>query len=433
MAGLPIKRLLPRGLYGRAALILLVPIVTIQLVVSFSFIQRLYEDVTVQMTQNMVPQLRYLLKTAEIQSSEIEAQATELGIGAKWAESAMISRIRFYDLSGRAIRDTLVDNVPGVRAVDLVQDRKWVFLSLESGAGPLELSFPRSRVSARNPHQLLVLMLATGILMTVIAFVFLRNQLRPIKRLADAADAFGKGQVVPYHPTGANEVRSAGSAFLNMRSRIERQTQQRTMMLSGVSHDLRTPLTRMKLGLSMQEATPETEALLNDVSDMESLISAFLDFARADATEELEMADPSALVRDIVEKAKRDGRKVALGVLPEGSIEMRFRPLALQRALDNLAGNATRYGTNATVSLDVLESSVRFRVEDDGPGIPEDMRDEALKPFARLDAARNQNKGSGVGLGLAIAADIARSHGGVLRLGESETLGGLSAELVLPR
>ncbi|MEM6407428.1 MAG: ATP-binding protein [Pseudomonadota bacterium] len=430
---LPLKRLLPRGLYGRAALILLVPIVTIQLVVSFSFIQRLYEDVTVQMTQNMVPQLRLLLKTAENQRAEMPSQAAALGIAAEFEGGEMISRIRFYDLSGRAIRDTLVANLPGVKAVDLVADRKRVFLALDGPTGPLELSFPRSRVSARNPHQLLVLMLATGILMTVIAFMFLRNQLRPIKRLADAADAFGKGQVVPYHPTGANEVRSAGNAFLNMRSRIERQTQQRTMMLSGVSHDLRTPLTRMKLGLSMQKESPETDALLTDVSDMESLIVAFLDFARADATEELENCDPAEILNEIVEKAKWEGRKITLGDVPDISIEMRARPLALKRALENLSGNATRYGTHAVMSLDILEGSVRFRVEDDGPGIPEDRREEALKPFARLDAARNQNQGSGVGLGLAIAADIARGHGGVLRLGTSQKLGGLSAELVLPR
>ena len=295
------------------------------------------------------------------------------------------------------------------------------------------MSFPRSRVSARNPHQLLVLMLATGALMTLIAYLFLRNQLKPIRRLANAAEAFGKGQVVPYYPSGASEVRSAGGAFLNMRSRIERQTQQRTSMLSGVSHDLRTPLTRLKLGLAMQDENPGTEALLSDVSEMEGLITAFLDFARAEAIEELEPCDPADLVRGVVENAGRGGNAVALGTLPDGKITMKLRPTAIKRALENLTGNATRYGTKARVSLEQMETVVRITVEDDGPGIPEALREEALKPFARLDAARNQNKGAGVGLGLAIAADIMRSHGGSLRLGKSVALGGLSVDMVLPR
>ncbi len=433
MTQFSIKRYLPRSLYGRAALILLVPIITIQLVVSFAFIQRLYEDVTVQMTQNMVPQLELLLDAVPNGEGALSEAADTLQLGASLPAEALKERVRFYDLSGRAVRDTLQSSFPALTGVDLVENRKVVRLAFDTPQGMMQVSFPRSRVSARNPHQLLVLMLATGALMTLIAYLFLRNQLKPIRRLATAAEAFGKGQIVPYHPSGANEVRSAGGAFLNMRSRIERQTQQRTLMLSGVSHDLRTPLTRLKLGLSMQPQGADTDALLGDVGEMENLISAFLDFARADATEELEPCDPADLVREVAANAQRAGQAVTLGTMPEEPGEMKLRPMAIKRALENLAGNATRYGTNARLSVEVLETAVRIRVEDDGPGIPDDKREEALKPFARLDAARNQNKGSGVGLGLAIAADIARSHGGTLRLGESEALGGLCVDLVLPR
>ncbi len=433
MTQFSIKRYLPRSLYGRAALILLVPIITIQLVVSFAFIQRLYEDVTVQMTQNMVPQLELLLDAVPNGEGALSEAADTLQLGANLPAEALKERVRFYDLSGRAVRDTLQSSFPALTGVDLVENRKVVRLAFDTPQGMMQVSFPRSRVSARNPHQLLVLMLATGALMTLIAYLFLRNQLKPIRRLATAAEAFGKGQIVPYHPSGANEVRSAGGAFLNMRSRIERQTQQRTLMLSGVSHDLRTPLTRLKLGLSMQPQDADTDALLGDVGEMENLISAFLDFARADATEELEPCDPADLVREVAANAQRAGQAVTLGTMPEEPGEMKLRPMAIKRALENLAGNATRYGPNARLSVEVLETAVRIRVEDDGPGIPDDKREEALKPFARLDAARNQNKGSGVGLGLAIAADIARSHGGTLRLGESEALGGLCVDLVLPR
>ncbi len=428
-----IKRLLPRSLYGRAALILLVPIVTIQLVVSFAFIQRLYEDVTVQMTQNMVPQLELMLKTAPLGELALTERAQTLQLEAQLPGEQIEPRVRFYDLSGRAVRDTLRMRFDELTGVDLVENRKMVRLALQTEAGIMEVAFPRSRVSARNPHQLLVLMLATGALMTLIAYLFLRNQLRPIRRLAIAAEAFGKGQILPYYPSGANEVRSAGGAFLNMRSRIERQTQQRTLMLSGVSHDLRTPLTRLKLGLSMQEQSKDTDALLSDVGEMENLITAFLDFARADATEELELCDLTELITGIVSNAQRADQSVKLGQTPDHPLNLKLRPMAIKRALENLIGNATRYGTNGRVSVDALETAVRITVEDDGPGIPESQREEALKPFARLDASRNQNKGSGVGLGLAIAADIARSHGGSLRLAESEDSGGLRVEFVLPR
>ena len=427
-----IKRYLPRSLYGRAALILLVPIITIQLVVSFAFIQRLYEDVSEQMTQNIALELNFLLEEANA-GRDISRSAEALNMQVVDNAAPVETRRRFYDVSGRVITQVLSDSFPTLQGVDLIRDRKGVTIGLGSDRGVMNVTFVRRRVSASNPHQLLVLMVTTGLLMTMIAIMFLRNQLRPINRLARAAEAFGKGRVEAYHPSGAAEVRSAGTAFLSMRARIERQMEQRTLMLSGVSHDLRTPLTRLKLGLSMQPQSEDTKALIADVGEMEQLITAFLDFARADAIEELEPIDPVLLVEEIVSNATRAGKSVTAGALPPKGTILEIRALALKRALENLVNNAVRYGTKARVSVDLLDRALLFRVEDDGPGIPADQREQALKPFARLDAARNQNEGSGVGLGLAIAADIARSHGGVLRLGDSDDCGGLSAEIVLPR
>ncbi|SHE69015.1 two-component system, OmpR family, osmolarity sensor histidine kinase EnvZ [Litoreibacter ascidiaceicola] len=439
MARFSIKRYLPRSLYGRAALILLVPIVTIQLVVSFAFIQRLYEDVTAQMTQNISVELQLLLDIVE-SAGNVEEAATKLvqtanalDIDVTFPGADVQERRRFTDLSGRAIRETLDQQFETLRAVDLVSLDKTVQASLETSKGVLEVAFSRRRVAVSNPHQLLVLMLFTAVLMTVISYLFLRNQLRPIRRLARAAEAFGKGRNEPYYPGGALEVRSAGAAFLNMRARIERQIEQRTLMLSGVSHDLRTPLTRLKLGLSMQPDTEEIKDLIGDVDEMERLIEAFLDFAKADAQEELERADPIALVKDLVANAQRSGKSVELaGEIPD-AVDMKLRPLSVRRAVENLINNAVRYGTVAQVEIAVLETALRISVEDNGPGIPEARREQAVKAFSRLDASRNQNAGSGVGLGLAIAADVARSHGGTLRLGDSDHLGGLKAELVLPR
>ena len=234
-----------------------------------------------------------------------------------------------------------------------------------------------------------------------------------------------------YRPSGAVEVRAAGNAFLDMRNRIERQIEQRTLMLSGVSHDLRTPLTRLKLGLSMLDDADAAD-LKRDVDEMQSMLDEFLNFARGISEAEPEPVDPAELLRDLVEDFARAGKAVTLvAVVGQGTILL--RRLAMRRAVENLITNAVRYGSRAEVSMMLTEKSLRIRVEDDGPGIPPAQRSEAVKPFTRLDAARNQNKGSGVGLGLAIATDIARAHGGVLRLGQSERLGGLQADIVIAR
>jgi len=434
-----LKNYMPRSLYGRAALILIVPIVTIQLVVSIVFIQRHFEDVTRQMTENILRELTFLAE--EIETSETLADALDdieelvvpLAMAATLPAQKTLTEGRyFYDLSGRVIINTLHLGLGGITAVDLRTDDHLVMLTMQTRHGPLLIEFPRWRVSASNPHQLLVLMIATSLLMTLIAFLFLRNQLRPIRRLARASEAFGKGQNVPYYPSGATEVRAAGGAFLNMRARIERQIEQRTMMLSGVSHDLRTPLTRMRLGLSMMDESEERTAIEQDVSDMEQLLEAFLNFAKGDAADELEKTDPVALVKSCVEKSARNGKSVHLFEV-EGDGRMPLRPVAITRAIDNLIGNALRYGNRAEVSILLSDKMVRIRVEDDGPGIAPEDRAEALKPFSRLEPARNQNKGSGTGLGLSIVNDIARSHGGTLRLGESARLGGLQADIVIAR
>jgi len=426
-----LKRYLPRSLYGRAALILIVPIIVLQLVVAVAFLQRHFEDVTRQMTSGVVQEVNFVLATPRD-----VARARALGIELRAdAPSTGADRRRFYDISGLMVIDTLRGGVEGVIWVDLSSDKKQVRMAAQSAAGPVELRFERRLVSASNPHQLLVLTLLTGVLMTLIAFAFLRNQLRPIRRLARAAEAFGKGQKAPYTPSGAVEVRSAGNAFLDMRARIERQIEQRTLMLSGVSHDLRTPLTRLKLGLSMLEDA-EAEALNRDVDDMERLLDAFLDFARGDALEDMEAVDPVAIAREVVEDAVREGYLVRLGTIegvPQAGGTVMLRPVAVKRALANLVSNARRFGSECEVSVAVMASAVRFSVEDNGPGIPHHIRGEATKPFARLDRARNQDRGTGVGLGLAIVKDIARNHGGSLRLGDSPRLGGLKADLVLAR
>jgi two-component system osmolarity sensor histidine kinase EnvZ len=415
-----LKRYLPRGIYGRAALILLLPVVVVQLVVSIVFVQRHFEDVTLQMADTVIRELRMVLAA---DGAQVAALAGPLDIRVNPVTAAALdapdTRL-WYDYTGIVVASSLSAALPEIAVFDLY-DNDIVRLVVDSDRGPIEIIFDRRRISAANPHQLLVNMVFFSVLVTIVAFIYLRNQLRPIKRLAHAAEAFGRGRHMPYAPAGATEVRA----------RIERQIETRILMLSGVSHDLRTPLTRMRLALSMLE-DEDRIPLEQDVIEMQRMIDEFLNFAAGDSEGAPEQVDPLNLARGLVEEAQRAGQPVSLHHV-EGSGEVALRPLAMRRALDNLISNAVRYGGRAEVSVTLTDKSLRFRVEDDGPGIPKDQRADAQRPFVRLDPARNQDKGSGVGLGLAIATDIARAHGGVLRLGHSDRLGGLRADIVIAR
>lgn len=425
-----LKHYFPRGIYARAALILLLPVVVVQIVVLVVFVQRHFEDVTQQMSDTVIRELQLVLAADPEQIKEIAGPLEMLVVQREATALTDPDSRLWYDFSGLVIIDRLGAALPQIAVFDLYDDDV-VRLVVDDPRGPLDITFDRRRISASNPHQLLVNMLFFSVLITAIAFIYLRNQLRPIKRLADAAEAFGRGRHLPYTPAGATEVRSAGTAFVDMRNRIERQIETRTLMLSGVSHDLRTPLTRMRLALSMLE---DQDCLLleQDVTEMQRMIDAFLSFAAGDNEGAPEQVKPEALARELVKDAQRAGQPVTFHKI-EGTGTVILRPLAMRRALDNLISNAVRYGAKAEVSVAVTNKSVRFRVEDDGPGIPEAQRADAQRPFVRLDRARNQDKGSGVGLGLAIATDIARAHGGVLRLGHCDRLGGLRADIVIAR
>lgn len=424
-------------------LILAVPIVVIQIVVATFFAERLFRDVSEQMSANVALEINYIVSlankapnraTALMEVSEI---ARPLNMIATFQNhlSSNTDGWQWFDLSGRYVARSLKSNVHGIAYVDLQSNRKLVKIGVNSEHGPIQLSFARTRASATNPHQLLVAMLLTGLLFTAISVAFLNNQIKPIKQLSDAAEAFGRGWSIPFSPRGAREVRSAGHSFLAMRARIIRQIEQRTMMLSGVSHDLRTPLTRMKLSLGLLEPSEEVDHLKRDVDEMEAMLTEFLEFARGDTEEQTETVGVKALVKRVVRNFKRADHDINLSFVGANLADdtMKCREHAVQRALENLIGNAVRHGKVARLTVSLDPNRVVFTVEDDGPGIPKDKREAALEPFTRLDAARNQNKSVGSGLGLAITTDVARSHGGKLDLMQSDDLGGLKAVLTLPR
>ena len=428
-----IKSYMPKRLYFRAALILVFPVVFLQLIVSIVFIQRHFEGVTVQMTRTVSAELNLITDVIEREGAVAGQQiARSLGMSMSIValDAEFAERRRIYDLTGLVVQRELLA-LPEILTVDL-PDNKKVNTRIKSGEEYFDLQFSRRRVSASNPHQLIVYLLFFGAFFTVIAFFYLRNQLRPITRLADAAEAFGHGKNVQYDPGGALEVRAAGQAFLDMRERIERHLKQRTMILSGVSHDLRTPITRLKLGLSFLPKE-QREPLEKDVEDMNLLLNEFLDFAKFENETELpaEETDPSLLIDDLIQNFSRIDIKIkTIGEITNKSIKL--KPFAIKRALENLINNANRHGDQILIEKKIEDNFLILAVHDDGPGINESQHDEVLQPFTRLDPSRNQNKGSGVGLGLPIAKDIVEGHGGVLKLSDSLLLKGLCASLVIP-
>ena len=421
---------MPKRLYWRAAFTLLFPVIFLQLIVSVVIIKRHFEGVTEQMTGTVASQIKLIatkVEAAEIDAAIELSEALNMKLLAVEPDKSIGSNSkRFYDVSGIVVIRELY-KLKWVQNVDLLDD-DYVTVTLRLADMIFQLQFDRARVSASNPHQLIVNMVVFGAFFTLIAFMYLRNQLRPITRLAVAAEAFGRGQTVPYTASGAIEVKAAGNAFLEMRNRIERHIEQRTMILSGVSHDLRTPLTRLKLGISLLDSD-DKEPLERDLEEMRLMLDEFLTFAKAQDNEQsnFELLKVSSILDSLKDDYQRSNAKLQVANnITTGSYFM--RPSLIRRALDNIIGNALRYGTLANLKVTVDNDYINFIVEDDGPGIPAEMRPEALKPFSRLDPARNQDKGMGVGLGLPIASDIAQAHGGSLRLLKSDKYGGLRAE-----
>jgi two-component system osmolarity sensor histidine kinase EnvZ len=304
-----------------------------------------------------------------------------------------------------------------------------VILLVQLDTGVMRIVVSRERVFTTNAYVMILWMVGSSILLFAIASVFMRNQVRPIRELAAVSEAFGKGgDIEGYRPSGASEVRQAGAAFVVMRERLRRFLLQRTEMLAGISHDLRTPLTRMKLELALLDDSPSVGGLRADIADMERMVESYLAFVRGDGEEQPEPTDLARLLADLVAGEQREGHPVRL--ITEGDLVISLRPQAVRRSIRNLLANATRHGARIELRAKRRERSVKILIDDDGPGIPSGLREDVFKPFFRLDASRNSSTG-GVGLGLTIARDVVRAHGGDIWL-EDAPLGGLRVRIKLP-
>lgn len=435
-----VKRIMPRGLFWRSLIIIVAPVVLLQGIVSYVFFERDLDTTTRRMARDVAADTALLMaiedkypSTERIALRSLAARALDYEV--TFTPGATITPRHHHESTiDEALDEVIAQRIGETRHFQVAREgHDNIVISVEVHDGVLRLVVPRDRVTVSSPDIFILWMLGSSIILTAVAILFLRNQVRPIERLARASEAFGKGRAVPdFKPYGATEVRRAAQAFLTMRERIERHVQQRTDMLSGVSHDLRTPLTRIKLTLALMGDSEDVRALKGDVADMERMLDEYLDFVRGEGGERAESGDVSAIVRDAASAAARaratGPERVHLDV-PDGVV-LTVKQNALKRCLTNLIDNALKYGKTVNVSLARDERFAHVMVDDDGPGIPESRREEAFRPFHRLDEGRNLQTG-GVGLGLAIARDIARAHGGDVLLGTSPE-GGLRAVMRLP-
>ena len=429
---------MPKGLYARALLIIIAPMVILQSVLAFIFFERQWSEVTQRLSAGVVHDIGALIDVyrtypQNADRTQIRKIAQDrLGLVVDFLPMGELpppGPKPFFSLLDQALSEELRKQIALPYWIDTVGRSSLVEIRIQLDNTVMRIFARRSAAYASNSEIFLLWMVGTSTVLLIVAIAFLRNQIKPILRLADAAESFGKGREVPnFRPRGAREVRRAAAAFIEMKTRIERAIEQRTAMLAGVSHDLRTVLTRFKLELALIDSNPEVEAMKKDVDEMARMLEAYLAFARGDLGETAEPTDMAAFLEELRTDAERNGHRAT--VVFYGPPIVTVRPAAFKRCLANLVSNAARFAPSIAVTGHRDHRYLTVTVDDDGPGIPADMREDVFKPFLRLDDARNQDEG-GTGLGLAIARDIARSHGGDITLGDSP-LGGLRATVRVP-
>ncbi|SFB45094.1 two-component system, OmpR family, osmolarity sensor histidine kinase EnvZ [Rhizobium sp. NFR07] len=433
-----LRRRLPTGLYTRSLLIVILPMLLLQTVVAAVFMERHWRIVTERLSEGTVRDIAGIIEVIRAYPQDanyenitrIADQALSLTIAVEEHGQLPPPRPRpFFSILDDILSDQITQQIRMPFWLDTVGDSRLVEIRIKLDERVLRVFVRRGSTYASNTHIFLVWMVGTAFVLVLISILFLRGQIRPILSLANAAESFGKGQKnESFSPKGADEIRRAGLAFILMRERIERQLEQRTAMLAGISHDLRTILTRFKLQLALAGEKPELSGMTEDVNDMQSMLEGYLAFAKGEAEEDF----GTLHLRELLERFRIDfelrGRPLTFEI--EGEDEIAVRPNAFTRLVGNLVSNSERYAKTLHINARHSAKWLTLTLDDDGPGIPAESREEVFKPFYRLDEARNLDS-SGTGLGLAIARDIARAHGGNVTLGESPS-GGLRAVVRIP-
>jgi two-component system osmolarity sensor histidine kinase EnvZ len=433
-----VARYMPKRLYARSLIIVITPIVLLQSVVALVFIERQYQSVTQRLSEAVVRDIAAIVDIVESYpkgddyANAIRIAQDQLGLKIDILPPDPLpppGPKPFFSALDDALSDQMTSRIGRPFWLDTVGNSNIIEIRIKLKDMVLRVFARRSSAYPSNSHQFIVWMVGTSLVLLMIAIPFLRNQIRPILQLAAAAESFGKGRPPPenFRPRGAEEVRRAGLAFIQMRERIERQIEQRTAMLSGVSHDLRTILTRFRLQLALL-GKKQAEPLNQDIDDMQSMLEGYLAFARGEAAEDTGSFDLKTFFEKLEEEAELRGRKIQTSI--SGDPQVQVRPHAFSRLLSNIVGNAFRYAEKVDIRAVRSRDRLTITVDDDGPGIPAEHREDVFRPFYRLDSARNQDSG-GTGLGLSIARDVARSHGGDITL-DTAPMGGLRAIIRVP-
>jgi two-component system, OmpR family, osmolarity sensor histidine kinase EnvZ len=433
-----LRAVMPHGLYARALLIVIMPLVVLQSIVAFLFVDRQSSVVNYYLSLAVTREIATLIdvyKTFPPGTNRAQLRRIaqdRLGLVVDFLPVTDLpppGPKPFFSSLDQELSNEIRKQIGLPFWIDTVGRSSIVEIRIKLDDTIMRVFAPRADAYNSNSLVFLMWMVLTSVVVLTIAILFLRNQIKPIVRLADAAEAFGKGREAPnFRPRGAREVRRAAAAFLEMKIRIERSIEQRTTMLAGVSHDLRTVLTRFKLELALLGDSPEVEAIKKDVDEMAAMLEAYLAFARGDTGEQSAPTDIAALLEELRLDIERHGHRATAAF--HGPPQVTVRPAAFKRCLANLVSNAARFASTVAITGHRDHRWLTVTVDDDGPGIPQQMREDVFKPFLRLDDARNQDEG-GTGLGLAIARDIARSHGGDITLGASP-MGGLRATVKVP-
>ncbi|MBN2752425.1 MAG: HAMP domain-containing protein [Rhodospirillaceae bacterium] len=429
------KTLLPKSLLGRSLLIILTPLILLQLVTATVFYDRHWGTITRRLATAVAGDTGVILAylrdhPGPAARAWITAESHDrMQLDIRFADGEILRNLPTNEVSFGALSDALKETLTLPFQLRDGADDRTIEIRIQMADSVLIVETPKKRLSSFTVYLFLIWMIGTSLLLFGIATIFMNNQVRAVRRLASAADSFGKGRDAPwFKPEGATEVRQAAQAFLLMRDRIKRQIDQRTEMLAGVSHDLRTPLTRMKLQLAMMPKDANADDLKADIEEMERMVEGYLAFARGEGREAMRPFNISTLAESVIARFTRNGAPVDLHI--ERGLTLPLRPQAIERCLGNLVSNAVRYAQHVTVRVGQRADAVEILVDDDGPGIPQDRRTDVFRAFFRVDNSRNPETG-GVGLGLTIARDVARSHGGDIQLMDSP-LGGLRVRLTLP-
>ena len=430
-----VKKILPKGLFYRSLIIVVTPIILLQIIITIVFFDSLWIKTNKGMTRSLVNEVESLLDIYNSEKDENKQMIIDLYnknfdfiVSLKENENLPQKKMeRWYSPVDRSLRRDLKSAFPNSYWFDTTTYKELVELRVAHKDGYFQIFFPREKIAVSSVRIFGLWITLPGILLIIIAIIFLKNQTLPIVSLAKAAEKFGKGELITgFRPSGAKEIRQAAYEFDRMRKRITIHLNQRSEMLSGISHDLRTPLTRLKLQLAMIKQQDLAKKMGDDIEEMERMLNDYLEFASQQKKEETELININLIVEEVAKKY--DSNKVELKL--DQKSEIHIRANAIKRCLANFIDNGLSYGENVKIFSKKTSDMMIIMVDDDGPGIPENEYQNVLKPFYRIDKSRGQNK-SGVGLGLSIANDIIRSHGGLISF-EKSNLGGLRVKISLP-